>query len=124
MLQDTGGRLSAHSPVCLSACLSVSAGFRDDDYMGGRSRGGGGSRPGDRRGGGGGAGAGRYRDGPPRGGATDFREPSEGETTSCLLFSVRFGSFVSASVPTSVCLCVYRGACSAAPPAAEASDGL
>ncbi|XP_036936980.1 eukaryotic translation initiation factor 4H isoform X3 [Acanthopagrus latus] len=54
-------------------------GFRDDDYMGGRSRGGGGSRPGDRRGGGGGAGAGRYRDGPPRGGATDFREPSEEE---------------------------------------------
>ncbi|XP_041850914.1 eukaryotic translation initiation factor 4H isoform X3 [Melanotaenia boesemani] len=53
-------------------------GFRDDDYMGGRSRGGGG-RPGDRRGGGGGGGMGRFRDGPPRGGTTDFREPSEEE---------------------------------------------
>lgn len=52
------------------------SGFRDDDFMGGRSRGGG--RPGDRRGaGGGGGGMGRYRDG-PRGGPTDFREPSDG----------------------------------------------
>ncbi|XP_043114408.1 eukaryotic translation initiation factor 4H isoform X3 [Puntigrus tetrazona] len=56
-------------------------GFRDDDFMGGRSRGGG--RPGDRRGGGGGGGGGggmgRFRDGPPRGGQTDFREPSDEE---------------------------------------------
>ncbi|XP_056139381.1 eukaryotic translation initiation factor 4H isoform X2 [Lampris incognitus] len=63
-------------------------GFRDDDYMGGRGRGGG--RPGDRRGaaGGGGAGGGvggvgggmgRYREGPNRGGQTDFREPSDEE---------------------------------------------
>ncbi|KAL0173655.1 hypothetical protein M9458_029623, partial [Cirrhinus mrigala] len=50
--------------------------YREDDFMGGRSRGGG--RPGDRRGGGaGGGGMGRYRDGPPRGGQTDFREPSD-----------------------------------------------
>ncbi|XP_060903343.1 eukaryotic translation initiation factor 4H isoform X5 [Labrus mixtus] len=57
-----------------------------DDFAGGRGRGGGnGGRPGDRRGGGGGGGggpgAGRFREGgpPPRGGATDFREPSEEE---------------------------------------------
>ncbi|KAF6736551.1 Eukaryotic translation initiation factor 4H [Oryzias melastigma] len=54
----------------------MSAGFKDDDYMGGRSRGGS-SRPSDRRGGGGGMG--RFREGPPRGGTTDFREPSEEE---------------------------------------------
>ncbi|KAM4565977.1 eukaryotic translation initiation factor 4H isoform 2-T2 [Odontesthes bonariensis] len=63
-------------------------GFRDDDFMGGRGRGGS-SRPGDRRGaagGGGGVGGGsagggmgRFRDGPPRAGATDFRELSEEE---------------------------------------------
>ncbi|XP_061576021.1 eukaryotic translation initiation factor 4H isoform X7 [Cololabis saira] len=55
-------------------------GFRDDDFRGG-SRGG---RPGDRRGGGAGGGGGpgmsRFRDAPPpRGGGTDFREPSEEE---------------------------------------------
>ncbi|XP_051255672.1 eukaryotic translation initiation factor 4H isoform X3 [Dicentrarchus labrax] len=57
-------------------------GFRDDDFMGGRSRGGGsGGRPSERRGAGAGAGPGRFRDGPPppRGGGTDFREPSEEE---------------------------------------------
>ncbi|XP_029964160.1 eukaryotic translation initiation factor 4H isoform X2 [Salarias fasciatus] len=56
-------------------------GFRDDDYMGGRNRGGGG-RPGERRVGGPGAGGGmggRFRDGNPRGGSTDFKEPSEAE---------------------------------------------
>lgn len=66
--------------------LRFSAGFRDDDFMGGRGRGGG--RPGDRRGGGGGVGGGagagggmgRYKDGPPRVGQTDFREPSDGGT--------------------------------------------
>ncbi|XP_061639030.1 eukaryotic translation initiation factor 4H isoform X3 [Phyllopteryx taeniolatus] len=53
-------------------------GYRDDDYSGGRSRGGG--RGGDRRGGGaGGGGMGRFRDGPPRAGMTDFREPSDEE---------------------------------------------
>ncbi|XP_077397750.1 eukaryotic translation initiation factor 4H isoform X4 [Festucalex cinctus] len=51
-----------------------SRGFRDDDYSGGRSRGGG--RGGDRRGGGA---MGRFREGPPRGGMTDFREPSDEE---------------------------------------------
>uniref|UniRef100_H3D0Y6 Eukaryotic translation initiation factor 4H n=1 Tax=Tetraodon nigroviridis TaxID=99883 RepID=H3D0Y6_TETNG len=58
-----------------------SAGYRDDDYMGGRNRGGGAGagRPSDRRGAGAGAGPGRYREGPPRGGTTDFREPSEEE---------------------------------------------
>lgn len=54
--------------------------------MGGRNRGGGAGagRPSDRRGAGAGAGPGRYREGPPRGGTTDFREPSEGDITSCL----------------------------------------
>ncbi|KAJ8402244.1 hypothetical protein AAFF_G00371090 [Aldrovandia affinis] len=54
-------------------------GFRDDDFMSGRSRGGG--RPGDRRGAGGGGGPGgmgRYRDA-PRGSSEDFREPSDEE---------------------------------------------
>lgn len=94
--------------VCLLTCLS--AGFRDDDYMGGRSRGGG-SRPSDRRGGG--AGMGRYRDGPPRGGTTDFREPSEGDLTSCFVFVqqrsdtgglglVKYGSAVSAVTVTQI----------------------
>ncbi len=56
--------------------LSLFTGFRDDDFMGGRGRGGG--RPGERRGGGG---MGRFREGPPRGGpTTDFREPSDGVT--------------------------------------------
>lgn len=70
--------------TCRSVRPSVCAGYRDDDYIGGRSRGGGGGsgRPGERRGGGGGpggAGQGRYREGAPRGGTTDFREPSEEE---------------------------------------------
>ncbi|KAM6931648.1 eukaryotic translation initiation factor 4H isoform 2-T2 [Lycodopsis pacificus] len=75
-------------------------GFRDDDFMGSRSRGGGGSRGGDRRGGAGGPGGpggggpARFREGPPRGGGAgggagggvgggggtpDFREPSDEE---------------------------------------------
>lgn len=54
--------------------------------MGGRSRGGG--RPADRRGGGG---MGRFRDGPPRGGSTDFREPSDGVTD---LFFLKADNFV------------------------------
>lgn len=79
----------------LPVYVSAPAGFRDDDYMGGRGRGGGtgAGRPSDRRGAGAGAGAGpgagpgRYREGPPRGGTTDFREPSDGETTFCLFKS-------------------------------------
>lgn len=78
--------------------MSAPIGYRDDDYMGGRNRGGGAGagRPSDRRGAGAGAGPGagagagpgagpgpgRYREGPPRGGTTDFREPSEGDITS------------------------------------------
>lgn len=65
--------------TCAIIPSSPLIGFRDDDFMGGRSRGGG--RPGDRRGGGaGGGGMGRFRDG-PRGGQTDFREPSDGGIT-------------------------------------------
>lgn len=68
--------------------VSAPIGFRDDDYMGGRSRvgGTGAGRPSDRRGAGAGPGPGRYREGPPRGG-TDFREPSEGDITSAFLKS-------------------------------------
>lgn len=68
--------------------MSAPIGYRDDDYMGGRNRGGGAGagRPSDRRGAGAGAGPGpgpgRYREGPPRGGTPDFREPSEGDITS------------------------------------------
>lgn len=64
--------------------LPLFTGYRDDDFMGGRSRGGG--RPGDRRGGGGGVG--RFRDGPPRAGQTDFREPSDGLTHLFILKKV------------------------------------
>lgn len=64
------------------APLLVSAGFREDDYMGGRSRGGS-TRPSERPRGAGGMS--RFRDGPPRGGTTDFREPSDGAATCCFL---------------------------------------
>lgn len=70
-------------------CPFFLSGFRDDDFMGGRSRGG--SRPGDRRGGSGG-GMGRYRDGPPRGGPTDFREPSDGVIALFMLLFVYINS--------------------------------
>lgn len=71
--------------IVLTVHVSAPIGYRDDDYMGGRSRGGGtgAGRPSDRRG----AGPGRYREGPPRGG-TDFREPSEGDVTSAFLIQV------------------------------------
>ncbi|KAM4628125.1 eukaryotic translation initiation factor 4H isoform 2-T2 [Polymixia lowei] len=71
-----GGRDSREDFYDQSGGGAMSSGFRDDDYMGGRGRGGG--RPGERRGGAGG-GMGRYRDGPQRGGSTDFREPSDEE---------------------------------------------
>lgn len=68
----------------LISCIPIfDLGFRgDDDFLGGRSRGGRGGGPVDRRGGGPPPpGAGRYRDAappPPRAGSMDFREPSEG----------------------------------------------